>query len=75
MRGVLALLLAHAPLLFADGPPAVPQAVAALEHLKPKTDSGSFSWTAGEYKYDGAGNIWQIGSESFYYTATTRSQC
>ena len=45
----------------------MPQAVKALEHLKPRTDAGPYSWTAGPYDYDGAGNIKAIGSESFVY--------
>jgi RHS repeat-associated protein len=53
--------------------------VAALAHLKPTPSSGPTSWTAGEYHYDGSGNVIAIGSESFVYdkigrlkTATVR---
>ncbi|HEV7920538.1 MAG TPA: RHS repeat-associated core domain-containing protein [Thermoanaerobaculia bacterium] len=63
----LLLLAVASTLLAQEAPPPVPQAVAALEHLKPKTDAGPFSWTAGEYRYDPAGNITSIGSEAFVY--------
>ncbi|HEV7921585.1 MAG TPA: RHS repeat-associated core domain-containing protein [Thermoanaerobaculia bacterium] len=63
-RVLLALLLAFAPVLLAED---VPQAVKALQHLKPRTDVGPFSWTAGEYRYDGAGDIVAIGNEAFVY--------
>ncbi|HEV7921583.1 MAG TPA: hypothetical protein VGR02_12415 [Thermoanaerobaculia bacterium] len=53
-RLLLAFLLAFASVLLAED---VPQAVKALQHLKPRTDVGPFSWTAGEYRYDGAGDI------------------
>jgi uncharacterized protein RhaS with RHS repeats len=69
MRHLLVLLvlpLASA-LVAQEPPPAIPKAVAALEHLKPKGDAGPFSWTAGAYRYDGAGNIAAIGSEAFVY--------
>jgi hypothetical protein len=51
-------------LLLADGPAAVPQAVAALEHLKPRSAAGPTAWTAAPYQYDPAGNIIGIGSEA-----------
>jgi RHS repeat-associated protein len=66
------LLAATFPTLADDAPAAVPQAVKALEHLRPKPDAGPFSWTAGEYRYDGAGNITGIGSESFVYDKVGR---
>ena len=65
--GVGVLFLLAAPSLLAQDPPAVPQAVAALEYLKPKQDGGPISWMAGEYRYDGVGNITAIGNESFIY--------
>ncbi|HEV7922811.1 MAG TPA: hypothetical protein VGR02_18650, partial [Thermoanaerobaculia bacterium] len=64
-RFAFGLLVALAPSLFAAD--AAPRAVAALEHLKPKADVGPFAWTAGDYRYDGAGNITAIGSESYVY--------
>ena len=51
----------------APAPPPVPQAVKALEYLKPQPNSGPTSWTNGPYGYDGAGNITAIGSESYVY--------
>ncbi|HEV7922694.1 MAG TPA: hypothetical protein VGR02_18065 [Thermoanaerobaculia bacterium] len=45
----------------------VPQAVAALQHLKPRSNDGPTAWTAGVYQYDGCGNITAIGNESFVY--------
>ncbi|HEV7919531.1 MAG TPA: polymorphic toxin type 33 domain-containing protein [Thermoanaerobaculia bacterium] len=50
----------------------MPQAVEALEHLKAKPDGGPFSWTAGQYGYDGAGNITAIGNEAFVYDKVGR---
>jgi RHS repeat-associated protein len=58
------LLFILTPLLLADD---VPQAVKALEHLKPRSSSGPVAWTAGSYHYDGAGNIAAIGSEAYVY--------
>jgi RHS repeat-associated protein len=75
MRKVLfVLLVAGAPRLFADDPttPAQPQAVKALEHLQAQPSAGPFSWTAGAYRYDGAGNITDIGGESFVYDKVGR---
>jgi RHS repeat-associated protein len=68
MRQLLVLALAVAPVLLAEEP----QAVRALEHLKAKPAAGPFSWTAGEYQYDGAGNIKAIGNESFVYDKVGR---
>ncbi|HKO56369.1 MAG TPA: RHS repeat-associated core domain-containing protein [Thermoanaerobaculia bacterium] len=66
-RFALVGLLAVAQTLFADDPPKVPQAVAALEQLKSKANAGPVSWTNGPYGYDGAGNITAIGNEAFVY--------
>ncbi|MBV9494265.1 MAG: hypothetical protein JOZ54_08460, partial [Acidobacteria bacterium] len=52
--------------------PAVPQAVAALRHLQPQPNAGPFSWTAGPYVYDGAGNIARIGGETYSYDTLSR---
>lgn len=60
MRGAVVLLsLAIATASAAQEP----QALAALKHLKPQPNAGPFSWTAGPYRYDGAGNIIGMGSE------------
>src|ERR1051325_9063462 len=73
MRGLLAAMLVVSTLpLCAEEAHAVPQAVAALEHLKPKRNDGPFAWTAGPYHYDGAGNIDRIGPESFAYDRAGR---
>ncbi|HEV7920675.1 MAG TPA: RHS repeat-associated core domain-containing protein [Thermoanaerobaculia bacterium] len=61
----MTLLLFLAPLPWAAED--VPQAVKALRHLQPKPNAGPTAWTAGEYQYDGAGNIAAIGSEAFVY--------
>ncbi|HKO54600.1 MAG TPA: RHS repeat-associated core domain-containing protein [Thermoanaerobaculia bacterium] len=66
---MLALLLTAASSLLADD---VPQAVKALEHLKPNPMSGPSAWTNGPYGYDGAGNITTIGNESFVYDKVGR---
>lgn len=69
----MALITCAAALpLRAEEARAVPQAVAALEHLKAKPQDGPFSWTNGPYGYDGAGNIIAIGSESFVYDKVGR---
>jgi RHS repeat-associated protein len=67
-----ALLLAAAPSLFAAEAPAVPQAVAALAHLQPRGNNGPLSWTAGPYLYDAAGNIKNIGAETYDYDPLSR---
>ena len=72
MRQLLITLAVCCHLYAADAPPAIPQAVAALAHLKPAPKTGPSSWTAGPYHYDGAGNIIAIGSESFAYDALSR---
>ena len=69
MKFVLLMLLA--PALLADD---VPQAVKALEHLRPRGNDGPTAWTTGEYHYDGAGNIAVIGSETFAYDKLSRLQ-
>jgi RHS repeat-associated protein len=56
----------------AEAPPAVPQAVAALAHLQPRANDGPLSWTAGPYFYDAAGNIKNIGSETYAYDTLSR---
>jgi RHS repeat-associated protein len=66
---LLAAMLAVAPSLLAED---VPQAVAALAHLKPRTDVGPSGWTAGPYQYDGAGNITAVGSEAYVYDKVGR---
>ena len=53
-------------------PAPVPRAVTALQYLKPRAASGPTSWTTGEYRYDGAGNIFAIGSETFAYDTLSR---
>lgn len=50
----------------------VPQAVQALRHLTPASDSGPSAWTNGPYGYDGAGNIAAIGSEAYVYDKVGR---
>jgi RHS repeat-associated protein len=67
MRLVLVLLVA----LTSVGEE-VPQAVKALEHLRPKADVGPFSWVAGPYLYDGAGNVAAIGNETYFYDKVSR---
>ncbi|HEV7920876.1 MAG TPA: RHS repeat-associated core domain-containing protein [Thermoanaerobaculia bacterium] len=70
-RYVITLLfLVLAPPSFAAD--STPQAVAALQYLRPRTDNGPVSWTNGEYKYDGAGNIYAIGNESYAYDKLSR---
>ena len=71
-RWLLSLLLAPAVLAQAPPPPPVPQAVAALAHLRPRADAGPSSWTNGPYDYDDAGNITWIGSESYVYDKLSR---
>ena len=66
-----ALLVIFAPMLLADE---VPQAVKALEHLRPRANDGPTAWATGEYHYDGAGNIAVIGSETFAYDKLSRLQ-
>ena len=65
----VALLVILTPVLLADE---LPQAVKALEHLRPRTNDGPTAWTTGEYRYDGSGNIVTIGSEAFAYDKLSR---
>jgi hypothetical protein len=79
MRTSVAILLAAfgtLSLRAEEAPRPVPQAVAALEHLKPKSAAGPVAWTAGPYQYDGAGmlNTILVGSSTqpriiYTYTA------
>lgn len=75
-RLLFAIVLILAPSVLAEDPappPAVvPQAVKALEHLKPRPASGPTSWTNGPYGYDGAGNIQAIGAEAYVYDKVGR---
>jgi RHS repeat-associated protein len=68
VRIAIVLSLAIAPVLLGEEP----QAVAALEHLKPKAEVGPVSWTNGPYQYDGMGNITSIGNEVFVYDKVGR---
>jgi RHS repeat-associated protein len=47
-------------------------AAAASVARSPKPDSGSYSWTTGQIQYDGAGNIWAIGRQTFSYDSLSR---
>ena len=57
---LLALSLTWATLLLGESPSA------SVPH------EGPTSWSAGIYKYDGAGNITDIGTESFFYDKLSR---
>jgi RHS repeat-associated protein len=48
------------------------RALASVEHLPKKGDSGPVSWSTGAYVYDGAGNIAVIGTRVFVYDEENR---
>jgi len=50
----------------------VPTAPAAAAPPKVQPNDGSWDWSAGPYKYDGAGNIIGIGTQSFTYDVRGR---
>lgn len=55
--------------------PAPPQALAAARMARPARpapQSGPYSWTTGNYDYDGAGNIISIGTQAFGYDQRSR---
>jgi RHS repeat-associated protein len=76
-RLVLVVLLLAMPLVAYGQTPTVttPEALAALasvEHLPKKGDSGPVVWSTGEYVYDGAGNIAAIGGRKLTYDGQNR---
>jgi RHS repeat-associated protein len=69
---VLPLLAQVAPAAAPASPPQAVAAAQALQHPRPAPQSGGYSWTSGDYAYDGAGNVISIGDQAFGYDALSR---